>query len=560
MLMPSQPPSIEEPYFNLGLYSRPITTTSLEAQIWFDRGLLWTYAFNHEEAIRCFEYALEFDPQCIMALWGLAYALGPNYNKPWEAFGEGERINHLQRASLAVTEAEALIDPMEDTETEQELIKALRRRYPSNTEAEDYEKWNQDYANYMSTLHITASRDLDIVALYADSLMNLTPWSLWDIHTNLPTEGAHTLEVKEILESALALKFGNDHPGLLHLYIHLMEMSPSPDSALPIANRLRGLVPDAGHLEHMPTHLDVLCGDWESAITSNTSAIAADEKYLKVAGPLNFYSLYRAHNLHFKIYAAMFAGQYKIALETAEAIEQALPLELLQVENPPMADWLESFVGLKVHVFVRFGKWEHLLRIPLPENQEIYCVTTALLHYGRGIAFSVLGKLAEAKDSKKSFEESRAKVPDSRTLFNNTAKDILAIAASMLSGEFSYRSGEIAMGFEYLQKALTQSDKLPYDEPWGWMQPPRHAYGALLLEQGKVEEAKEVYAADLGLSDVLPRALRHPKNVWALHGYCECLRRLGRRDQGLEAELEGMMGRTDVLVRASCFCRREGGG
>lgn len=551
--------SIKESYFNLGTYTRPVTTSSPEAQLWFDRGLLWTYGFNHEEAIRCFEHANQLDDKCIMALWGLAYALGPNYNKPWEAFGEGERVDHLRRASVALTEAETIMNRAEYPEIEKELVKALQRRYPSNTKSEDYSQWNQDYADAMSTLYknLCSSSDSDLAALHADSLMNLTPWSLWDIQTNQPTEGAHTLEVKSILDQALSTPSGHSHPGLLHLFIHLMEMSPDPSLALPTANRLRGLVPDAGHLEHMPTHLDVLCGDWESAIKSNTSAILSDKKYLDHAGPRNFYSLYRAHNLHFKIYAAMFAGQYAVALETAKLVEEALPEELLRVENPPMADWLESFAGLKVHVLVRFGKWEELLSLPFPEDRDLYCVTTALIHYGRGIALSVLGRISEAEAGKNLFEAARSKIPESRTLFNNTAQDILAIGAAMLHGEFSYRAGDTSSGFENLRKAIELSDKLPYDEPWGWMQPPRHAYGALLLEQGRVEEAKEVYAADLGISEVLPRALRHPRNVWALHGYCECLRRLGDPDTRLEGELEEMMGTTDVPVRASCFCRRE---
>lgn len=448
---------------------------------------------------------------------------------------------------------------VECREVERALVKALRCRYPVEFEGEEYEKWNQNYAEAMASLYHSdiGAGDLDIAALYADALMNLTPWGLWDITTNEPAKGARTLEAKSILEKALSTDSGKDHPGLLHLYIHLMEMSPSPELALPLANCLRGLVPDAGHLEHMPTHLDVLCGNYQDAIDSNTSAIEADQKYVKHAGPLNFYSLYRAHNLHFKIYAGMFAGRYRVAVETAERVEEALPRELLRREEPPMADWLESFVGLKVHVLVRFGRWEELLGLELPEDGELYAVTTALILYGRGIALSVLGRVEEAGKARELFEEARGNVPESRTLFNNTAKDILAVGAAMLEGEYSYRAGDIESGFEHLRKAIELSDKLPYDEPWGWMQPPRHAYGALLLEQGRVEEAKSVYAADLGISDVLPRALRHPKNVWALHGYCECLKKLGERDEKLERELEEMMGKTDIPIRASCFCRRK---
>lgn len=552
----------KDPYFNLGTYTRPITTSSPEAQIWFDRGLLWTYAFNHEEAVRCFERANLHDPHCIMALWGLAFALGPNYNKPWEAFGPDEREDHLRRARVALTAAEVSMELVKCTDVEKGLVRALRCRYPATAPdqggEENHEGWNRAYADAMSHLHQTSPKpDLDITALYVDALMNLTPWGLWDMHTNTPAPGAQTLLAQSLLEHALSTAPGRAHPGLLHLYIHLMEMSPSPESALPLADHLRGLVPDAGHLEHMPTHLDVLCGDWERAMASNTSAIAADAKYAEVAGPRNFYSLYRAHNLHFKIYAAMFAGRYRVAVETAGLVEETLPEEALRVEDPPMADWLESFVGLRVHVYVRFGKWEEMLRMEFPGDQELYCVTVALMRYGRGVALSVLGRVEEAKVEVGEFHAARERVPESRTLFNNTARDILAVGAAMLEGEYAYRAGDVKAGLEHLRQAVDLSDRLPYDEPWGWMQPPRHAYGALLLEQGRVEEARDVYAADLGISDALPRALRHPKNVWALHGYCECVKKLGGQEQDWERELEEMIEKTDVPVRASCFCRRE---
>lgn len=389
--------------------------------------------------------------------------------------------------------------------------------------------------------------------------MQLTPWALWNLRTGEPSEGSKTVEVKSVLDSAISMPGGHEHPGLLHLYIHLMEMSATPEAALPVADRLRGLVPDAGHLQHMPSHLDVLCGHWKEAMESNAAAIEADERYLSRAGALNFYSLYRSHNYHFRVYAAMFAGNFKVAIDTTARLEGCLPDDLLRIESPPMADWLESFLSLRVHVLVRFGKWQDLLNLTVPKDTNLYCVTTAMTYYGKAVASAVTGKVEEAARTRTDFHHAVSKVPASRTLFNNTAVDILAVAAAMLDGELEYRAGDVGVGLVHLRKAIDLSDNLPYDEPWGWMQPPRHAYGALALEQGKVEEALGVYKADLGLDETLPRALRHPNNIWALHGYHECLQRLGRAAEADEVskQLGQMKLDADVSVTSSCFCRRE---
>lgn len=336
-----------------------------------------------------------------------------------------------------------------------------------------------------------------------------------------------------------------------------MEMSPSPESALPLANKLRNLVPDSGHLNHMPTHLDILCGDYERAIRGNTDAIRADEKFVAREGDRNFYTLYRCHNLHFRIYAAMFSGQSKIALDTVAQLESNITEDLLRVKSPPMADWLEGFVGVRVHVMVRFGMWEELIQLKIPGDGELYCVTTAMIHYGKGIAFAATSRISEAEEQQKLFRRAVDRVPDSRTLFNNTCLSILAIASAMLDGELAYRQGNFDLAFGNLERSIALDDALPYDEPWGWMQPTRHAYGALLLEQGRVEEACKVYAADLGVSDELPRALRHPNNVWALHGFRECLVKLGRQQEArlLEPRVREAVERADVPIKASCFCR-----
>ncbi|WP_327715032.1 tetratricopeptide repeat protein [Streptomyces sp. NBC_00490] len=547
-------------YYDLGTHGRTVTTSSPEAQLWFDRGLVWTYAFHHEEAVACFESAVRADPDCAMAYWGIAYALGPNYNKPWEFFDGEDLVRTVERTHAAVElaheKAQAGATPVERA-----LIGALRARYPQAKAVEDCSVWNTPYADAMRAVHELAPDDLDIATLYADALMNLTPWQLWNIRTGEPAEGSRTLEAKAVLDRGLATDAGARHPGVLHLYIHLMEMSPTPEAALPVADRLRGLVPDAGHLQHMPTHIDVLCGDYRRVVSDNSAAIVADEKFHARAGAMNFYTLYRSHNYHFKIYGAMFLGRSRTALDTAAQLEASVPEELLRVQSPPMADWLEGFLAMRVHVLIRFGRWADILQLPLPADPELYSVTTAMLHYARGVALSATGRIPEAEAERVLFHEAVPRVQETRMLFNNTCADILAIASAMLDGELAYRKGDFDAAFAALERSVDLDDNLPYDEPWGWMQPTRHAYGALLLEQGRVAEAEAVYRADLGLDDTLPRAVQHPGNVWALHGFHECLVRLGKQGEAriVAQQLKIAVALADVPIEASCFCRLDAG-
>lgn len=542
-------------YYDLGTYTRSVTTSSAQAQLWFDRGLTWTYAFHHEEAVACFEAAAQADPDCAMAHWGIAYALGPNYNKPWEFFDEQDLVRTVDRTHAAVELAHEKAAAA--TPVEQALIAALRARYPQAKAVEDCSVWNAPYADSMRTVYEHAPDDPDIATLYADALMNLTPWQLWDLRTGEPAEGARTAEAKAVLDRALATDAGREHTGVVHMYIHLMEMSPTPEAALAVADRLRGLVPDAGHLLHMPSHLEVLCGDYRRVVSDNTAAIAADEKYHARAGAMNFYTLYRSHNYHFKIYGAMFLGQSQVALDTAAQLEASIPEDLLRVPSPPMADWLEAFLAMRVHVLIRFGRWDDILDLPMPADPELYCMTTAMLHYARGVALSATHRVPEAEAERRLFHAAVARVPETRMLFNNTCADILAIASAMLDGELEYRKGNHDAAFAALERSIDLDDNLPYDEPWGWMQPTRHAYGALLLEQGRVEEAEAVYRADLGLDGTLPRPLQHPGNVWSLHGLHECLMRLGRTGEAqmLAQQLRLAAALADVPIEASCFCR-----
>ena len=537
-------------YYDLGDYSRPITTSSAQAQQWFDRGLIWTYGYNHEEAIRCFQKALGYDPDCAMAHWGIAYCIGPNYNKAWDAFEPEEKPEALDLALSSLENAKAA----NPGGIEGELIEALAARYPDQGTPEDYGQYNDAFADAMREVHQRNPEDFDVSCLFAEAMMNRTPWQLWDLPTGQVAEGADTLEARQVLERCFERENAWRHPGLLHMYIHLMEMSPHPELALRHGDALAELVPDSGHLLHMATHVDVLCGDYMNVVSRNHRAIIADNKFLAREGADNFYTVYRCHNYHFKIYGAMFLGQMSVALETADELAAALPEEILR----PMGDWFEAFVPMKQHALIRFGRWQDIIEQPLPNDPVLYSVTTAMMRYARTVALANLKQIEQAEQERDRFYAARDAVPETRMLFNNSCLDILQVAEQMMLGELAYHKGDFEVAFDHLRKSVALDDALPYDEPWGWMQPTRHALGALLLEQEQYAEAEAVYRADLGLDNTLSRACQHPENVWSLFGLHECLTKRGEPSESLlvKLQLDKARARSEVPVRSSCYCSR----
>jgi tetratricopeptide (TPR) repeat protein len=545
-------------YYDLGGYIRAITTKSPDAQLWFDRGLNWVFAFNHEEAIKCFARALESDPGCAMAHWGIAYAAGPNYNLPWHRYDPAGKARALAASYDAMQKA--LANARRATPVEQALINALPARYPQREAIEDQRDWDKAFTIEMRKVFAKYHDDLDVRCVFVEAIMNETPWQMWDLTTGGVAKDAGTAEAVELLEGVFRdMPDSWSHPGLLHLYVHLMEMSPFPQRALRVGDRLRDLVPDAGHLIHMPTHIDVLCGHYRDVVVYNQKAVEADRKFLVREGAMNVYALYRSHNHHFIIYGAMFLGQYTPAIQAAQELIDTTPEELLRIPSPPMADFVEGYIPMKQHVLVRFGKWQEIIDQEMPEDRELYCSTTAMMLYAKGVAHSTLGNIAEAEKARAAFRAAAARVPETRRVHNNTVVNLLAIAEQMLSGELEYRRAKYDVAFGHLRRAVELEDALPYDEPWGWMQPSRHALGALLLEQGHIEEAEAVYRADLGYDGKLSRACQHLENVWSLHGFHECLTRRGDTVEAplIKARLDLATARAEVVVRASCFCRRQ---
>jgi tetratricopeptide (TPR) repeat protein len=401
--------------------------------------------------------------------------------------------------------------------------------------------------------------DFEVRAVFAEAIMNETPWKMWDLRSGGPAEGAGTEECVKVLEDA----FNNvpaswSHPGLLHLYVHLMEMSPFPQRALRAGDRLRELVPDSGHLIHMPTHLDVLCGHYHDVLVYNQKALAADRKFLAYSTDPGVYLIYVIHNFHFAIYGAMFLGQFTPAIAAAEELIATVPEAVLRIESPPMADFLEGYLTMKQHVLVRFGKWREIIAQKLPADQQLYCSNVAMMHYAKAVAHSALGNVKDAEAEKALFAAAKKRVPEGRRVHNNTVVDLLGVAEAMLEGELEYRKGNHDAAFAHLRRSVELDDALPYDEPWGWMQPTRHALGALLLEQGRIEEAEAVYRSDLGLDGKLSRACQHPDNLWSLHGLHECLTRRGEKIEAplIRQRLDLAVARAEVPIKSSCFCRR----
>jgi tetratricopeptide (TPR) repeat protein len=518
----------EQPYYDIGSIHYDVTTTSQTAQQWFDRGLAMCYGFNHEEAVRCFEKAVVADPGMAMAYWGMAYAWGPNINN-MEIDG-----HQIAKADLAVRLAR--LHAAECTDLEKKLIDALAKRYASPA-PDDRDPLNKAYVESLRRIHRDHPDDPLAVVLFAESLMNLQPWLHW---SRDGVAGHHTPEIARVLKAGLDR--WPEHPALCHLYIHVMEASPTPEAALPAANRLRNATPGLGHLLHMPSHIDIWVGNYEAAIAANRQGIAADKEYLRREGPLNFYSLYRIHNYHFLVYAAMFDGQSNVALAAARAIPKQVPEAMIREQS----DFLDAFMPTELHVLVRFGKWDAILSHQEPT--AYLPVTRSIWRYARAIAFASTGLVKEAEAEQAAFLEEKKRVPDTSYLFQNASIDILGVAEEMIAGEIAYRRGEYELAFSHLREAVARDDDLNYDEPWGWMQPARHALGALLLERGRHEEALKVYTQDLK---------RHPKNPWALHGLAECMAKLGRADEAkrLRAEYGIACRRSDVEIDRSCFCR-----
>ncbi len=512
-----------------GAHTRAVTTTSPQAQRYFDQGLAFLYAFNHDEAIRSFQAATELDPACAMAWWGIAAAAGPHINFPFVPEARA------RLAWDAVRRAQELAPGA--TPVERALIAAQARRYAAPPVA-DRAPLDQAYAAAMRGVWADFPGDPDVGALFAESLMDLRPWDLWTQDTREAQPG--TAEVVATLERVLALD--PRHPFGLHLYIHAVEASKEPAKARAASDRLRDLMPGVGHMVHMPSHIDVLLGRWDDAVVANQKAIAADVAYRAAGGvPRGFIWLYNAHNRHMLVFAAMMTGRRELALHHAEAMVREWPADFV-AEYAPVVDF---FYAAPVEVMVRFGRWDDILARPLPpENLPI---SRALAHAARGIAHAAKADTAAARAEQAAFAAARPRVAPDAAFGNNAGRDVLAVAEAMLDGEILFREGRTDAGLARLRDAVAAEARLRYDEPPDWIIPVRHALGAALLAVGRVQEAEQVYRDDLA---------RWPENGWSLFGLRRTLQLQGRDREAAEVatRFQATWRAADFELTSSCLC------
>lgn len=547
--------------FDLGKHFFPISTRSPIAQRLFDQGLNWCYAFNQDEGFACFLEGLKYDPACPMLQWGAAYAAGPFYNMAWCDFSEVEAVRCTALCRSHLDSALALADSANDLELA--LIEALDQRIqkPHPVSQTEFDSWDDAYANAMRSVYAGFPDNQDVMALFVEAMMNRTPWQLWDVRTGEPTRGADTLEAITVCERAIALTESSGatpHPAILHLHIHLLEMSQEPERALRSAQLLGDLCPDAGHIHHMPGHIYVLSGDYQRSVEISERAIAVDRQYLAYKGPYNYYTTSRCHDLHLMMYASMMTGQFEKAFAAAEEMCDNLSEDVISVESRPfIANTMEGYYSMKMHVLVRFGKWQEIINAPMPQPAELYCVSTAMHHYAKCVAHAALKNFEYAQSHKSLFYRSLEDIAPERRFFNNPALQTLGVGEMMLLGEMEYHKGNHEVAFDHLREAAKRSDALHYSEPWPWMHPPRHALGALLIEQGQYAEAEAVYRADLGLSNAVVRCAQHRGNVWALHGLVECLVHRGATDEAkkFRHDLDQALQDSDTKITSSCCCR-----
>jgi tetratricopeptide (TPR) repeat protein len=476
----------------MGSLHHPVSTRSAEAQKFFDQGLSFVYAFNHDEAVRSFKRAADLDGDLAMAYWGVAYALGPNINLDVDPEREIAAYNAVQRARALASKA---------TPRERDYIEALAKRYTNDAQAspETLHRLASDFSAAMGALSKKYPEDLDAAVLYAESLMDLRPWQLWN-RDGSPAEG--TLEIVSTLESVL--KRDPNHVGAIHYYIHAVEASPHPERALAYAPKLKQLMPAAGHIVHMPAHIYERTGDYAAAAQSNVDAAAADRAYIKATGAQGVYPLmYYSHNLHFLAIAYSMEGRAAASLDAARQLEANVNPH---VKEMPM---LEAFDTVLPQLLVRFRRWDDVLK--LPEPPASMPGTHTVWVWSRAVALAATGKTEEAETQYKNFAAAERATPADAMFGLNKASNILRVADGALAARIAAARGDRAQAVELLKAAVAAEDALSYDEPPAWFLPMRETLGGLLLSQGRAAEAEAVFREDLRRN---PRSGRSLFGLW----------------------------------------------
>jgi tetratricopeptide (TPR) repeat protein len=487
----------------LGNLHHPVSTKNPQAQAFFDQGLRLIYAFNHEEAARSFQHAAELDPNLAMAYWGVAEAVGPNYNDP------ASEDRYIQ-AHQAIEKAQNLAG--EASPSDQAYIAALAKRFPADPKS-DLRAAAEAYRDAMREVSKQFPDDADAATLFAEAGMNLHPWGLWH-PDGTPEEG--TEEIVATLESVIRRE--PDHLGAVHYYIHAVEASRSPERALAGASRLAQLAPAAGHIVHMPAHIYIRTGDYEAAVKTNQKAALADEAYIKASAaesihPMMYSMMYYSHVLHFIAMCSAMNGNYEEAKRSAEMLAANVGTHVKEMP-------VEGFMTIPMAVEVRFHKWNEILKLPQPDpGME---ATTVFWHFARGLALAATGKIPDAEAEHAFVVEAEEKTPPEAIFLmpvDNKTKDILKIAENVLGAKISLAKNDMKAAVNQLREAVAIQDTLKYDEPPPWFYPVRESLGAVLLRIGDNAGAEEVFRADLD---------RNPRNPRSLFGLEQALKAQGK--------------------------------
>jgi len=519
------PESPVAPLFdNLGDHHFPVSTDNDRAQQYFDQGIRLAYAFNHAESHRSFLEASRLDPQLAMAFWGQAYALSPNINDP---FPDEQR---RKKGYEAIRQA---IERLPNASTkEKDLILALEQRYSADTDT-DLADLNLAYMKAMESVVKKYPEDADIQTLYAASVMNTMPWNYWDGNGN-PNPG--TLDGKKALERAIELD--PQHPGAHHYYIHMVEL-PKPDLAVPSADILGDLMPAAGHLVHMPSHIYIRVGRYHDAAKANIEAIKADEDYISQCYSQGMYPLgYYPHNIHFLWSSASLLGNSETALAAAKKTAEKVPVGQMDALT-----FLQDYFSTPMLSYVRFGKWNEILTIPNPGPSKHVVL---VWHYARGIAFVRKDNIKEAEEELAAIE-SLMKDPELETLianYTNPSSNIARVAHRVVAGEIEAAKGNYDEAVRLLKEGVEFEDELTYSEPPAWHVPVRQTLGAVLLDAGMPEEAEKTYRRDLE---------KFKNNGWSLIGLYNSLVAQGRNDEAskVKKEFDKAWAEADIEITSS---------
>ena len=515
-------------FAGLGDFHRAATTSSPQAQEYFDQGMRFVWAFNHDEATRSFAKAAELDPGCAACYWGVALTVGPNYNLPAM---EEPRARVAAEALHRAQENAAHASPVE-----QGLIAALAIRYPGAQPLgpANLETVSRAYAAAMQELAQRFPQDLDVQTLCAEAEMNVHAWKLWSADGQ-PAEGTAQIEAR--LESVL--RRDPHHPGANHYYIHTMEASQHPEKARPAAERLPGMMPAAGHLEHMPAHIMQRVGNYEQAAEANRRGIAADRTYLGATSPPDYYAMYLAHNYSFLAFSAAMEGRKAETLAAVQSVVGTVPLDMLLAMGDSGWNLAQQYAAL-----VRFGLWDEAIALGAPDARAPGL--TAGYLFSRGVALAARGRLEDAHAALAQMQQLAAAVPADAHAGFNSLKDILAVAEPIVAARIAATEQRNDEALVRLHEAVAAEDRLSYNEPADWFFPARHLLGAQLLIAGRATEAERVYREDLQ---------RNPGNGWALYGLAAAMREQGKsRDAArVTREFENAWRHADLRLPASAF-------